>query len=182
MRSFFNRYNAAVRQTHGWNIELQCPQCGLAGLPRYEGWMQNIAMNSGDKPTIYAKVACSRCGKSLRDEAGGKLFALFTGVAVPAQNAGVIRDFILGLFIVPLVFAAMLFLGVQKGWWSYSAFVVLALSAVLIQPLVMLMRYRIAMLRSRCDCGDPNYVFLGHLGRTDCYRCSSCGRMLRLRD
>jgi hypothetical protein len=34
-----------------------------------------------------------------------------------------------------------------------------------------------------CDhCGEPDYVFLGMLGRSYCYRCSSCGRLLRLRD
>lgn len=179
--SFLSKYTAAVRRTHGWNLELTCPACGLTGLPRYEGWMPDIAESNG-RPTIYAKVVCARCSRRLHDAAGGKLAELFTEVHVPERNAAVIRDFIAGLFIVPGVFAAMLFLGVQMGWWGYSAFAILALSAVFIQPLVMLMRYRTAMLRSRCDCGHPNYVFLGLLERTYCYSCSSCGRTLRLRD
>ena len=182
MRSFLNKYNAAVRHTHGWNLELTCPHCGHRGLPRYEGWMPDIAENAGDRPTIYAKVACTRCNGRLHDEAGRKVAELFPEVQVPEQNAAILKAFILGLFIVPSLFAGMLFLGVQMGWWRYSAFAILALSAVFIQPLVMRMRYQIALLRSRCDCGQPNYVFLGLLGRTSCYCCSTCGRLLRLRD
>ncbi|MEW6555699.1 MAG: hypothetical protein AB1384_15630 [Actinomycetota bacterium] len=42
-----------------------------------------------------------------------------------------------------------------------------------------------ATLRQSCDCGSPDYIFMGMLGRSycfRCFRCASCGRLLRLRD
>lgn len=182
MSSLLNKYNRVVRNTHGWNVELTCTQCSSSGLPRYEGWSPNLAVSVSGRPHIYAKLACPKCGRRLTEEAGRKLVELYRDVAVPEQNGKIIKEFIAGLIIVPFVFAALLFVGVQFGWWGYSAFAILAISAAFIQPLVMRMNYRIALLRSRCDCGQPDYIFMGLLDRTYCYRCSSCGRLLRLRD
>jgi DNA-directed RNA polymerase subunit RPC12/RpoP len=144
--------------------------------------MPSRDINTGDLPTIYAKVACPKCGQRLTDEAGRKLVELFKDVSIPEENGTIIKQFIAGLILVPFALAFVLLVGAQMDWWGYSAFVFLAVSAVFIQPLIMLMNYRIAMLRSRCDCGEPVYLFMGMLGRTYCYRCSSCGRLLRLRD
>jgi hypothetical protein len=182
MSPLFNKYKSVVGNTHGWGAELTCAQCAFNGLPRYEGWSPNLTVNISGRPTIYAKLACAKCGRRLTDEAGKKLVELFKDVAIPKQNVNIIKEFIAELIIVPFAFAALLFVGVQFGWWGYSAFAILAVSAAFIQPLVMRMNYRIALLRSRCDCGHSNYLFMGLLGRTYCYRCSSCGRKLRLRD
>ena len=182
MSSLFSKYNSVVRNTHGWDVELTCTQCAQSGKPRYEGWSPDLTLRVSGHPTIYAKLACPKCGRRLTEEAGRKLAEVFKDVAIPEQNGKIIKAFIAGLIIVPFVFAALLFVGVQFGWWGYSAFAILALSAVFIQPLVMRMNYRIAMLRSQCACGQPNYIFMGLLGRTYCYRCSSCGRLLRLHD
>ena len=182
MSPLFNKYNSVVRNTHGWNVELSCTQCAQSGQPRYEGWSPDLSVNVSGHPTIYAKLACPKCGRRLTEEAGRKLVELFKDVAIPEQNRKIIKAFIAGLIIVPFMFATLLFVGVQFGWWGYSAFAILALSAALIQPLVMRMNYRIGRLRSRCACGQPDYIFMGLLGRTYCYRCSSCGRLLRLRD
>jgi len=151
-------------------------------MPRYEGWIQGMAANAGDQPTIYAKIACPQCGNRLTDEAGTKLDELFRETPVPEKNNRIIGEFIAGLFLVPLLFACLLYVGVQMGWWGYNAFLILAASAFFVQPLVMIMNYRVAMLRSQCECGHPEYLFMGMLGRNACYRCSSCGRQLRLRD
>lgn len=182
MVSLLNKYNSVVRNTYGWSVELSCSQCAFSGLPRYEGWSPNFTENAGGHPTIYAKLACPKCGRRLTEEAGRKLVELFKDVTIPEQNTKIMKGFIAGLIIVPFVFAALLFVGIQFDWWGYSAFAILAASAALIQPLVMRMKYRIALLRSRCACGQPNYLFMGLLDRTYCYRCSSCGRLLRLRD
>ncbi len=182
MVSFLNKYNSVVRNTHGWDVELICSQCAQRGHPRYEGWSPDLTVSVGGNPTIYAKLACTKCGRRLTEEAGRKLVELFKDVVIPEQNGKIIKAFIAELIIVPFVFAALLFVGVYLGWWGYSAFAILALSALFIQPLVMRMNYKVAMLRSQCACGQPNYIFMGLLGRTYCYRCSSCGRLLRLRD
>ena len=167
---------------HGWDTELTCSQCKYEGKPRYEGWMPNRDINTGGLPTIFVKIACPKCGRRLTGEAGRKLVELFNDVSLPEKNRTIIKQFIAGLIIVPFALAALLFVGAQAGWWGYSAFAILAASALFVQPLIMLMNYRIAMLRSRCDCGRPSYLFMGMLGRTYCYRCSTCGRLLRLRD
>jgi len=181
MGSLFANDKKAAGILYGWNVELQCQACGFHGLPRYEGKLQSPE-SSGDRPTIYAKLACPACGNRLLEEAGRKLAELFRDVALPEANKRIVREFIIGLFLVPLAFAILLVAGVQQGWWGYSAFAILLLSAVFLQPLIQLTNRRIAMLRSRCECGKPVYVFMGLVDRTYCYRCSSCGRLLRLRD
>jgi len=181
MGSLFAKYRLAAGTLYGWSVELRCDACGFQGLPRYEGKLQAPAP-VGDRPAIYAKVTCSKCGNRLIDAAGRKLTELFRDTAVPEENKIIIKKFILGLFLIPLAFALLLVAGVQQGWWSYSAFAILLLSALFIPVTVVHMNYRIAMLRSRCECGNPAYVLMGLLDRMYCYRCSSCGRLLRLRD
>ena len=53
---------------------------------------------------------------------------------------------------------------------------------LLLQPMILLFNWQVHSPRFRCDCGQPAYKFMGMLGRSYCYRCSSCGRLLRLRD
>jgi DNA-directed RNA polymerase subunit RPC12/RpoP len=149
-------------------------------MPRYEGWSPHMA-GAGDA-TIFARLACPACGQRLIDEPVRKLVGLFAGVPVSAQNHRIIKEFIAGLVTVPLTFAFVLFVGLQMGWWRNNAFGLLVLSAAVIPLLVMLKNYRIAMLRSVCDCKKPAYYLLGTLQGTCCYRCSSCGRLLRLQE
>jgi hypothetical protein len=127
-------------------------------------------------------LACPACGQRLIDEPVRKFAELFPGVPVSAQNHGIIKEFIAGLVIVPLTFAFLLFMGLQMGWWGNHAFGLLTLSAAVIPLLVMLKNYRIALLRSVCECKKPEYRFLGILQGTSCYCCSSCGRLLRLQE
>ena len=98
------------------------------------------------------------------------------------QNHRIVKEFIAGLVIVPVTFAFVLFVGLQMGWWGNNAFGLLVLSAAMIPLLVMLKNYRIALLRSVCDCKKPAYRFLGTLQGNSCYCCSSCGRLLRLQE
>ena len=182
--SLYGKYTSTVRNTHGWSVELTCSQCGRSGLPRYEGWMADVKEGGFDSPTVYAKLACPECGRRLSDEAGRNLTALFGELAVPAGNESIVQGFIAGLILVPVLLAALFIIGMQMDWWDweYGAVSVLLISAASIPVLVMIRNYRIALLRERCDCGKPSYLFMGLLGRTACYRCSSCGNLLRLRD
>ncbi len=150
-------------------------------MPRYDGWSQHMTQGAGDA-MIFAKLACTACGQRLIDEPVRKLADLFPGVPVSAQNHRIIRDFIAGLVIVPMTFAFLLFMGMQMGWWGNNAFGLLVLSAAVTPLQVMLRNYRIALLRSVCECKKPAYRFLGILQGTNCYCCSSCGRLLRLQE
>jgi hypothetical protein len=150
-------------------------------MPRYEGWSAHMAPGAGDA-TIVAKLACSVCGQRLIDEPVRELANLFAGVPLSAQNQRIIKEFIAGLVIVPVTFAFVLFVGLQMGLWGNNAFGLLLLSAAVIPLLVMVKNYRIAMLRSSCDCKKPAYQYLGTLQGTCCYCCSSCGRLLRLQE
>jgi hypothetical protein len=140
-----------------------------------------MAPGAGDA-TIFAKLACPACGQRLIDEPVRKLAYLFADVPLSAQNHRIIKEFIAGLVIVPVTFAFVLFVGLQMAWWGNNAFGLLVLSAAVIPLLVMLKNYRIARLRSVCDCKKPEYRFLGTLQGTSCYCCSSCGRLLRLQE
>jgi hypothetical protein len=132
--------------------------------------------------TIVAKLACPACGQRLIDEPVRKLAQLFSDIPVDPQNHRIVKEFIAGLVIVPVTFAFVLFVGLQMGWWENNAFGLLVLSAAMIPLLVMLKDYRIALLRSVCDCTRPAFRFLGTVRETSCYCCASCGRLLRLQE
>jgi hypothetical protein len=172
---FFRRYRETLRHEHGWEVELTCPQCGHTGLPRYEGWKPNLAGGFGKTPTIFANLACTKCGRDLRRAAGEQLVATFSRIAVPKGNKRLLVWFVIAvLLIVSLPIVAQFTL--RPG------FHVASFGVILVLPLIIAVNYRIASMRKRCPCGVPEYVFMGMLGRTYCYRCSTCGRLLRLRD
>jgi hypothetical protein len=176
--------NLKSLKTHGWDAELTCGKCGASGKPRYEGRSPSLNAGIGPGVTIYAKLACPQCGRRLTEEARRKLVDLFRDAAIPEQNRKVLRNFIAGLILVPFTLAFVLFFGSQMGWWGWGLGTVwvLLISAVSIPLLVMHKNNRIARLPFQCDCGDPHYVFMGLLDDTQCYRCFSCGRLLRVRE
>lgn len=161
-----------MQHKHGWEVELECPTCSHSGIPNYDGWKPTSTIKFGNKSTIYALLKCSHCGYDLREEAGKKLAEMFSEIAIPTWN----RQLIIWFIVAGIAMLAVLYVGkFMIGDWAYIAFIFLPL-------LIMFFNYRVASIRSRCECGNPHYVFMGLLGRTYCYRCSSCGRLLRLRD
>jgi hypothetical protein len=182
MSSMLTRYNERLRHRHGWAVELTCPACGVTAVPAMNGWTPSLAVNFGNTPTVYANLRCPSCGADLRGEAGEKLVELFAGVPTPPANRRLLAGFVARLVGVMLVLMAGLYLGVHVGWWGYQAFQALTLLPMLVMPLILWLNWRIASLRFLCECGKPDYDFMGLLGRSYCYRCHSCGRPLRLRD
>jgi hypothetical protein len=176
------RYREALEHKHGWDVELECGGCGLRGIPEFRGWKPSPSMRFGDSATIYADLACTGCGRGLKEEAGAELTHLFSGMTVPPRNRRLLVHFILIVVGIPLILAAIVYYGISVGWWTSSAFLAFTALPVLFFPAIMTMNYRIASIRRECPCGAPAYVFMGMLGRSYCYRCSSCGRRLRLRD
>jgi len=182
MVSILKEYQERLKNKHGWAVPLTCTHCGHEGLPRYDGWTPSTAIRFGAKPTIFANVSCEQCGESLKEEANVKLADLFTEQAPDARSRQLLWNMVGLLVLVPLVFAAVIWLGVQSGWWGGWAFSLLALLAFFFAPATMWCNYRIHSIRLECECGKPDYLFMGLLGRSYCYRCSSCGKLLRLRD
>jgi hypothetical protein len=102
-----------------------------------------------------------------------KLVALFAEEATPAK----FKQMVL-LFIVVLAGIPALLLVLPRSWWTYAMIPYF----LLLQPMIFLFNWQVQSPGFRCDCGEPAYKFMGLLGRSYCYRCSSCARLLRLRD
>ena len=169
------KYRSAVQHEHGWEVELACPKCGHTALPRYEGWKPNTSINFGNTPTMFALVACSECGHDLREVAGEQLAAMFSDVAVPKVNRRLMASFVVAVVLIVA-------LPIIAQFVFRPSFHVASFGAILVVPLILVFNYRVASIRKRCPCGAPKYVFMGMLGRSYCHRCSTCGRLLRLRD
>jgi hypothetical protein len=168
----FQKVKKAMLQIHGWEVALECPCCGHEGLPEYRGWEPNLSIRVGSTPTVFALTYCTHCNGDLRKVAGKKLVEMFSGVQIPTQNKKIMATFSTVLVaLLALVILGDHFLGV----WS------LALMGLL-GPAIVLFSYRISLLRHRCSCCNPDYTFMGMLGRSCCYRCSACGSLRRLRD
>lgn len=182
MAALFTRYRERLQHQHAWEVELECPACGTSGVPMFNGWTPSYAINVGNTPTIYANLTCGKCGANLSRAAGKKLVELLAGVSIPSKNKRVMACFLVIVVVVPLVMAAGVFAGIWAGWWGYQGFVMLSFLSALYLPSIMWLNWQVASIRFQCECGYPTYKFMGLLGRSYCYRCSTCGRLLRLRD
>jgi hypothetical protein len=157
---------------------LSCPTCGLVALPVFGGWTPNHAIHFGNSPTIYADLSCPACGARLVDSARAKLVELFADVGVPPVNKRLIIVFITLILSFELSGTILIIVG---GWRELGGHL-LRMPLILLGPTILWFNRQVASIRSRCECGSPDYKFMGLLGRSYCYWCSSCGRLLRLRD
>ena len=173
MTAIFKRYKELMQHKHGWELELGCPKCNWQGKPNYQGWTPSRAMSLGKSCKIYANLTCPRCGNNLKEEAAKRLTEMFSGIPTSAENKRFLFWFIIFIIGVPLLIIS---LGGSKTFTAFGFLI------FFIFPAIIYFNYKVASLRNRCACGKPNYLFMGMLGRSYCYRCSSCGRLLRLRD
>ncbi len=171
----WRQYRERLQHQHGWEVELTCPVCGVV-TPVYNGWTSSHAIHLGNTPTIFANLNCPQCVADLHEAAGKKLVELFADIAVTPFNRRLIVWFV-GLCAggIPLFLGAGTFLGSLGQGATFLGVVYYGL-------LVMWFNGQVASIRYRCVCGNPTYKFMGMLGRSYCYRCSSCGKLLRLQD
>ena len=161
---------------HGWEVDLPCPKCGIVAIPVFNGWTPNQKVGFGKTSTICANLNCPRCDADLKEVAGEKLAELFVNVSVPPRNRNAILGYVL-LSIALLVCLGGNFWMRQPAFaWLYPVIVVMFTSSR-----YWFTRY-VHSARYQCDCGNPCHKFMGMLGRSYCFRCSSCGRLLRIRD
>lgn len=184
MRSLLTKYRERMQHQHRWEVELHCPACGIVAAPVCRGWTSRHAVGFDHTPTIYADLDCPECGAVLKDVAGRKLVELFADVLIPARNRRLMSAFTALMLCILSVLLIGAFLSFFSGWRIIGAGLIQIplLFLPLLAPTIMWFNWQIASIRCRCVCGPPAYKFMGLLGRSYCYRCSSCGRLLRLRD
>ena len=182
MASILAKYRKRLEHKHGWRVPLVCNHCGHEGVPRYDGWTPSTAISFGDQPTIYADLFCEKCGQELRNEAGAMLVGIFSRQPTDMRNRRLLWLMIAVIGFLPLLLGVVVWLGVHKGMWGPWAFSWFGGLMFFITPATMWISWRIASIRNTCECGKPDYLFMGMLGRSYCYRCSACGRLLRIRD
>jgi hypothetical protein len=139
-----------------------------------------LAVHFGKAPTLYANLSCPSCGADLREAARAKLVELFSDVPTDRENRRLMGLFV-ALCVPPMVATgAMLTRG---GRGPNPAWMAAAWAPLVLMPWVARwFTTRVHARLQRCDCGRPAYKFMGMLGRSYCYRCSSCGVKLKLRD
>ena len=179
--SLISKYKERVNLKHGWEVELKCPSCAHDGLPKCCDWRTpkptEYAKNTGETPVIGAEVTCSECDHDLKERAGEKLTELFKDV--PKTTIGLLGVILAILIFSPIIVLIVLFVGMSAGWWGdwvgWWIYPAMALG-VAITPIFI---YMIRPIQFTCECGNPRFLFMGMLGRSYCFRCSSCARLLR---
>jgi hypothetical protein len=177
-------FRADLNRSYGWDVELSCSHCTFSGLPRYEGRSPSLNTNNARNVVIHAKLACPQCGSRLTSEAGRKLIALFGDMDISERNRKILVRFITRLFLVPAVLAFVLFFGMQMDWWRWGlgTLWVLLVSVATIPLVAYLKKKELAGLPMECECGKPHYIFMGSIDNNHCFRCFSCGRLLKVRE
>jgi DNA-directed RNA polymerase subunit RPC12/RpoP len=173
LKRMLTKYRERLKNEHGWEVPLRCSRCGADAVPIFHGWTPSQVINFGNKPTIYANLECPKCGENMKELAGEKLVEMFAEERTSAKFKQM-----LVLFIAACVGMPALLLFLPRTWWMYAMIPYF----VLLQPMIHFFNWQVHSPRFRCDCGEPAYKFMGMLGRSYCYRCSTCGRLLRLRD
>ena len=182
MTTLIGGYGQRLRHQHGWEVQLACAICGHRGLPNYEGRTPSSDVTFEDRPTVFANLTCYQCGQDLTQKASEKILELFSDVPSPTRNKLLLLTFI-GLMVgLPMLLFLGVWEGIQLGWWGNIAYIAIAGLSLILFPVMFWFNLRLHDIRRRCQCGNPDYLFMGLLGRSSCYRCSSCGRLLRLRD
>lgn len=172
----------SLEHQHGWETPVVCSVCGHCGVPDYDGWSPSRAIRLGSRATIYARLQCTKCHSDLKPAAGESLVELFTEQPIPESNQRLLRGYV-GYAILASLFSVgciVWFALAQPGNRLY--FFIAMAPLMLLRPIGMGLNYAVAAHRRHCECGAPAWKFMGLLGRTYCYRCTTCGRLLRLRD
>ena len=192
------KYKERVDLKYGWEVELECPRCSHDGLPKYcDGWTPKpgkVLNYYGNTHMICANVACAECGHDLKERAGEKLKEVFKDVPkttfkdVPKATVGALGVVMaIPLLLLPFVVAVLATTGAIEGWladwlldwigwWFWPSFLVCMLIYAII---ALILNYMTQPLWYACECGKPRFLFMGILGHSYCFRCSSCARLLR---
>jgi hypothetical protein len=185
MTSFLARYRDRLRIEHGWEAEVACPSCGAVAVPVYHGWTPTQVIRFGDAPTVYAELSCPRCGADLKEAAGRRLVELFADIPIPRSNRRTLAIFVAFVLVASLGGAipalGWRYLGLSPGWRDVGV-ALMRIPLLLLAPAIFWLNWGIASIRHRCACGRPDYKLMGLIGRSYAFRCSTCGRLLRLRD
>jgi hypothetical protein len=176
------KLRGSLEHEHGWEVPVECPVCGHGDVPLYEGWTPSRAIRFGNRATMFARLRCAKCHSDLKDAAGRTLIQLFSEQPIPQSNQRILRGYVAFAIVALLICVGGI------AWIAFARpgnrlFLAMIMApVVLLRPLGMALNYAIAAHRRHCDCGAPAWKFMGLLGRTYCYRCSTCGKLLRLRD
>lgn len=179
--SFITQYKQRVELQHGWEVELQCPECGHESVPTFADGLtpkpNAVAKNVADSPLICATVTCSECGHDLNEQAGVKLIELFKDV--PRTTIGWLSVVLGVLLFSPVAVFVIGWAGHFAGWWGDGVGWVIYPAMALCLIVFLAFYYMVQPLIYSCECGKPRFLFMGVLGRSYCFRCSSCSRLLR---
>jgi len=176
--SLISKYKEQVQINHGWEVDLKCPQCDQSGIPAFEDGTidtEKIHKNAAGIPMLCADVTCSECGHDLEAQAGEKLKELFSETPTTFGWASILMA---TLFFVPILMLGIFWVGAFAGWWQDLGF--WHLGAVVVWVAIFLIgHYLIHPMMYSCECGNPKFLLMGALGRSYCFRCSTCSRLLR---
>ena len=164
---------------HGWEVPLKCNACGQSELPVYDGRTAIEGNPSGKQPLVYANLKCRHCGNDLKQEATEEVVRLFATQRLDPHNRRLLSTILVGAAIVSVVgYGEIFMLFVIPAPWRHMWWMGFVLVYVYVTTRLL---PGIDALRGVCTCGKPSYKFMGRLGLSYCFRCSTCGKLLRLR-
>ena len=164
------------RLHHGWDVELRCPQCGTDSVPNMAGWTPNARIAFGKTATIFANLTCPKCATDLKGVAGEKLIQLFADIPIHPRNRTAIFSYLILTILFLLALGGRVWLRMPVFDWVYPIVFALFMSSR------FWFNELIHAARHQFDCGLHAYQFMGLFGRSYCFRCGTCGKLLRLRD
>lgn len=182
MVCFFEDYNKKVLIKHGWDAQLTCSRCKYRGKPEIKSSIRNKIAKHKNNPQIHTILYCTKCGKDLKEEAECEIVKLFSEEKIPDTTKKMIawsKIYSIILSLILLIYIYFLFFEDFRIVYMLPVFFIISTVFVVINKYF---KHKFYLIHSTCDCGAPNYIFMGTVGKSCCFRCKSCRRLLRTRN
>jgi len=182
MVSFYAGSKESSRLQYGWDCELECLKCKHIGQPKIYALKQGKILRAKKIPVLHMTLHCLACGQDLQREAESEIVKLFSDIHISKKNAKLITwnricsVCLSFLLLLCLYFSMFTDFPIRQ---TFPSFVLISLVFIVV---VKYFVYQFTLLKKACACGSTKLVFMGSLGQSYCFRCASCGTLVKIDD
>ena len=182
MVAFYDGTKESSRLKYGWDAELECLKCKHIGKPKIYALKQGRIPRAKKLPVIHVTLHCLECGQELQREAESEIVKLFSNIHISEKNTKLIIWNRICAVCLSFLLLLCLYFSIFTDLPIRQTFPFFVLISVINIVIVKYFVYQFTLLKKTCDCGSTKLVFMGSLAQSCCFRCASCGTLVKVDD